>query len=72
MKILHSSEILQENSKKPRETPPEEEGEEKKNLKEEQKKEGEDEPVKLRIVPFPPTTHTDGGTDPLSSQLANC
>ena len=23
----------------------------------------------LRIVPFPPTTHTDGGTDPLSSQL---
>jgi hypothetical protein len=61
------SEIPQENSKKPREIPPEEEGEGKKNLKEEQKKEGEDEPVKLRIVPFPPTTHTDGGTDLLSS-----
>ncbi len=62
------SEIPQENSKKPREIPPEEEGEGKRNLKDEQKKEGEDEPVKLRIVPFPPATHTDGSTDLLSSQ----
>ena len=63
------SEIPQENSQKPRETPPEEEGEEKKNLKEEQNKEGEEEPVKLRIVPFPPTTRTDSDTNPLSSNL---
>jgi hypothetical protein len=62
------SEIPQENSKKPWEIPPEEEGEGKKNLKEEQKKEGEDEPVKLRIVPFPPATHTDDSTASLSSQ----
>jgi hypothetical protein len=62
------SEIPQENSKKPREIPPEEEGEGKKNLKEEQKKEGEDEPVKLRIVPFPSATHANDNADLLSSQ----
>jgi hypothetical protein len=62
------SEIPQGNSKMPRKILSEEEGEENKKLKEEQKSEGEDEPVKLRIVPFPPATHTDGGTDPLSPQ----
>ncbi len=63
-----SSEIPQENSKKPRETQPEGEGEVKRNLNEEQKREGEDERVKLRIVPFPSTTLADTGTDLLSSQ----
>ncbi len=37
-------------------------------MKKEQKREGEDEPVKLRIVPFPSATHADDSTASLSSQ----